>query len=196
MPCRVDPVTHGDVSMLRSIQNSENSVGRMTLILGVNIPWGMTKQSISSPWPNSLSIRRYEVHMIRDTKSRYYAERPKILISQLNSSFFCLIFSHVIRIALVYMLPVACVSSDFFPRVFAKMSTGFFLKLPSFPHPPQQKKKSQVIVSFYSWGKSTQLFRSKIANWVGKTPASTLVITAGPARIALRGYVDVDVPSW
>ena len=68
--------------------------------------------------------------MIRDTKSRYYDERPKILISQLNLSFFGLIVLHVIRIALVYTLPVAFAFSDFFPRVFAKMSTGFCLKLP------------------------------------------------------------------
>ena len=52
----------------------------------------MEKRSISSLSPNSLSIKRYEVHMIRHTKLRYYDGRPKIPISQLNLSFFCLIF--------------------------------------------------------------------------------------------------------
>ena len=92
MPCRVNPVTCGDMSILRSIQNSEKSVQRMTLILGVNIPWGMAKRSISSRSPNSLSIKRYEVHPIRDTKSRYFDERLEVLISQLNLSFFVWFF--------------------------------------------------------------------------------------------------------
>ena len=67
--------------------------------------------------------------MIRDTKSRYYDERPKVLICQLNFSFFfCLIFLHMIRIALVYLVHVTCgicFFRLFFSRVFAKMSTGF-----------------------------------------------------------------------
>ena len=131
MPYRVNPVTYGDISIIRSVQNSEKSVERMTPSQGVNIPWGMAKRSISSPSPNSLSIKRYEVNMIRDTKLRYDDERPKILISQLNLSFFYLIFWHVIRIALVYTLPRAHSFFDFFSRYFfAKMSTGFFLRQP------------------------------------------------------------------
>lgn len=86
----------------------------MTLILGVGTPEGMSKLSISSLSPNSLSIKRSEVLMTCDAKLEYYEGRPKILISQLNFSYLCLISSHVIRIALVCTSPGAPICFDFF----------------------------------------------------------------------------------
>ena len=71
------------------MRTRKKSVQRKTLwILGVNIPRGMAKRSISSLSPNSLSAKRYSrVFMIRDTKSRGYDEGHKIPISDPSLSF-------------------------------------------------------------------------------------------------------------
>ena len=75
----------------------------MTLIIGVNIPRGMPKRSISSPSPNSLSIKKYYAPNIRNTKWRHYDGGHKNGISQPKLSYFFILFvAHVIRIAFVY----------------------------------------------------------------------------------------------
>ena len=155
-------------------KNSENSVQRMTLILGVNIPWGMTKRSISSPSPNSLSFKIYEVHMIRDTKLRSHDERPKILISQLNWSFLVWFFYTWIA----SLSSTRCLWHLFFPTFFFLASFCqnvdlVFLEIAIILPPLNKKKKATGNRFVLFWGRSTQIFRSKIAKLSGKTPAST-----------------------
>ena len=53
----------------------------------------MTKRSIPPPLPDSLSIKRYEVHIVLDRKSRYFDEQLKTPISQLKLSFFRQLFT-------------------------------------------------------------------------------------------------------
>ena len=79
--------------------------------------------------------------MIRDTKSSYNDESPKILISQPNLSFFCLMFLHVIRIALVYTIPVAFFSFDFFPASFCQNVDRAFLEIATISFPLNKTKK-------------------------------------------------------
>ena len=73
------------------------------MILGVNIPWGITKQSTSSQSPNSPSVKRHRVFTIGNTKLRYVGERHKIWFSKLGVSTVGLKFWHVIRNAFAKM---------------------------------------------------------------------------------------------
>ena len=101
----------------------------MTLVLGMDVIWGKAERSISSRSPNSLSVKRYGVFMIRNTNSRHYDEQHKILICQPNFSALCLTFWHVIRKALVEAHFAAhFLFSLSFPCFLAKTSSGFVLK--------------------------------------------------------------------
>ena len=95
--------------------------------------------------------------MIRETNCGYlYDERPQILISQLNLSFFCLNFFHLICIvALVYVIYLtdAFVLPDLFSASFWQNLDRVFLEAAINPPPLNNTKKSHrsyVIVSFYS----------------------------------------------
>lgn len=121
---------------VRSIRDTEISVQPITLIFGASISRGMSKRSISFRSPTAVfgcvsREIRYEVHLIRRTKSKYYDERPKLLISQLNLSFLGVLFLYVTGIALVYRytLPEALLFSTLFSLIFfAEMPTEVFLK--------------------------------------------------------------------
>ena len=139
--CRVNHDTCGGVSILISIRASEKSAQRMTLILGVNIPRGMPKRSISSPSPNSLSIKKYYAPNIRNTKWRHYDGGHKNGISQPKLSYFFILFvAHVIRIAFVYSFKGDVLFFVFFLYFLAKMSAGFSCKRPYTP--TFEKKKA------------------------------------------------------
>lgn len=136
---------------------------------------------ISSPSPNSLSIKRCEVHTICDIKLEHCEGRPRILISQLNSSYLCLFFSHMTRIALVYTLPGDPFCFNFFPTDFCQSRPSFFLKAINFL--PLKKIRWSLRRSFRFALRNIRIFRSNIANLsrenAGKYRSS---ITAGPAR--------------
>ena len=121
----------------------------MTLILGANIPRGMPKQSISSPSPNSLSIKKYDMPNIRFTKPRYYDRGHKNWISQPKycSRIFSFLFQHVIRIAFVYSFKGVkfCFSCSSFTFL-AKTSAGFLWEQPCTP--TFEKKKLTPFESF------------------------------------------------
>ena len=77
MSCRVNRDTCRGVSILICIRESEKSAQRMILILGMNIPRGVPKGSISSPSPNSLSYQeiwraQYPQYNICNTMWRQY----------------------------------------------------------------------------------------------------------------------------
>ena len=91
-PRREKSVANGDISILRSIQNLENSVQRMPQILDVNIPWGTVKRSISSPSPNSWSMKRYDIqgtiYYPQYKKLTYHDEGDKILMFSIQFFYF------------------------------------------------------------------------------------------------------------
>lgn len=141
--------------MLRSIHKFETSAERMALILGVNIPWGITKRSISLIYNNSLSIKQYDVHNIRNAKWRYYDEGHKIWIAQPKWSIFGLIVltrdSHRFCLKL-RRGSIVCVC--FFSCCLAKMSTRFFSKRPYIYIYARLRRKTKMeslrIVCLYS----------------------------------------------
>ena len=116
--------------------------------------------------------------MIRETNCGYfYDERPQILISQLNLSFFCLNFFHLICIvALVYVIYLtdAFVLPDLFSASFWQNLDRVFLEAAINPPPLNNTKKSHrsyVIVSFYSEEDLSNFSDWKSQICVGKTPA-------------------------
>ena len=121
-----------------------------------------------------------------DTRSydpRYKVSDPKSWFPSSSYRFFCLTFLHVICIALVYTLPVAFVFFRFFfPRVFAKISTGFFVNTPTnSPLLNQKKNACGVIVSFYQYTKYNFQIENRKTELGKNAGKHRLVLTAGPA---------------
>lgn len=137
----------------------------MTLILGVNIPRGMAKRSISSPSPDSLSVKRYSAVMIRNTKLRCCDEGPKIPISQ-QSSFFASEIWHSVDNALAHGTS-SC--SFFFCRPFFHDAFGRKLR-PEFsgtakspPHLERNKMRTKAGLRCTLEKPHTFLFSPKLA---------------------------------
>ena len=139
--CRVHPDTYGGSSILIFTQESENSAQQwMTLILGVNIPRGRTKRSMSSPSPNSLSIKKYDVPNIRNTYIvKISRGRTQNWISQPKLSFFFHLFSTRDSHRFRRQLQRGTLVCFFFTYFLTKISAGFFSKRTYTPALEQKK---------------------------------------------------------
>ena len=122
--------TYWGVSILNFVRKSEKTAQQwVRLILGVSTPQGMAKRSISSPSPNSLYIKKYDVPNICYTKSRCYQERDtRSGFPNPNYRFFSIFFLHVIRIAFVYSFTGVKVNFLFSPSLFGENVIRIFLE--------------------------------------------------------------------
>ena len=110
--CRVNPVTCGEISILKPVRKSKN-LYRATQRAWPDTRYGHTLrqgETIDILAIAQFVVRRHCVFMLRNTKPRRYDEQHNFLISEPDFSILCLNFWLVIRSALAE----ACLRAQFF----------------------------------------------------------------------------------
>ena len=162
----------------------------MKLILGVDIPRGMPKRSISSPSPSSLSIKKYDVPNFRSTKPRYHDRGDKNWISQPKLPYIFIFVSardsHRFRLQLQRGQVLFFV---FFLYFFGENVGRVFVGTTMHAHLWKKKVDPLWIVWLYPQGAPYKFSARKVTNFRWKKAGKySVILSAGPARSAVQYY--------
>ena len=136
-----------------------------------HIPRGMPKRLISSPSPNSLSIKKYDLPRIRNTKWRYYGRTQNMNFpAQIIVFFFFFAArdSHCFRL----QLQRGCIVFRFFPLLFGENVGRVFMQTTIYAN----LWKKESLTPFESFGTLRELHKKTVRKseiCVGKKLANT-----------------------